>query len=93
MTSGAGIKNKVLEAMAAARPVVTSSLGAEGIGEGPGLLVADSLPNAAETIVGLLRDLPAARETGRAGRERVIEEFSWQANAEHVEALWSELAG
>jgi glycosyltransferase involved in cell wall biosynthesis len=93
MTSGAGIKNKVLEAMAAGRPVVTSALGAEGIGEGPGVLVADSAQAAAETIVALLRDLPAARETGRAARERVIEDFSWVTNAERIEALWSQVAG
>jgi glycosyltransferase involved in cell wall biosynthesis len=93
MTSGAGIKNKVLEAMAAARPVVASPLGADGVGEGPGLLVAKTVDRAAETIVGLLRDLPAATETGRAGRARVVAEFSWEANAARIESLWSELAG
>jgi glycosyltransferase involved in cell wall biosynthesis len=92
MTSGTGIKNKVLEAMAAGRPVVASPLGAEGIGEGPGLLVADSVAAAAETVVGLLNDPAAARETGRAGRERVIADFSWETNAARVEALWAELS-
>jgi glycosyltransferase involved in cell wall biosynthesis len=93
MTSGTGIKNKVLEAMAAARPVVTSPAGAEGIGEGPGLLVAESIEQAAEMTVGLLRNPPAAAETGRAGRARVVADFSWEANAARIEALWSELAG
>jgi glycosyltransferase involved in cell wall biosynthesis len=57
------------------------------------VLVADSAQAAAETIVALLRDLPAARETGRAARERVIEDFSWETNAERIEALWSQVAG
>jgi glycosyltransferase involved in cell wall biosynthesis len=92
MTSGSGIKNKVLEAMAAGRPVVASALGAEGIGEGPGLLVADSVAAAAEIVVGLLNDPAAAQETGRAGRERVIADFSWETNAARVEALWLELS-
>jgi glycosyltransferase involved in cell wall biosynthesis len=92
MTSGAGIKNKVLEAMAAARPVVASAVGASGIGDGPGVLVADTVERAAELVVGLLADPTAAAETGRAGRERVIAEFSWEANAARIEALWQELA-
>ncbi|MBV9486139.1 MAG: glycosyltransferase [Frankiaceae bacterium] len=93
MTSGAGIKNKVLEAMAAARPVVATSLAAAGIGDGPGLIVVDDVEQATEAIVGLLSNPTAAAETGRAGRARVIEDFSWEANADRIEALWSELAG
>jgi glycosyltransferase involved in cell wall biosynthesis len=92
MTSGAGIKNKVLEAMAAGRPVVSSALGAEGIGDGPGLLVAADLDDAAATVSDLLRDPPAATETGRAGRQRVIEDFSWATNADRIEALWAEVS-
>lgn len=92
MTSGAGIKNKVLEAMAAGRPVVSNELGAAGIGEGPGLLVAASLEDAAATISALLRDPAAAAETGRAGRDRVVRDFSWETNAERIEALWAEVA-
>jgi polysaccharide biosynthesis protein PslH len=93
MTSGTGIKNKVLEAMAAGRPVVASQRGAEGVGEGPGLIVADDVDQAAEIIVELLSDLPIAAETGRAGRARVLADFSWVANAARIEALWMELAG
>jgi glycosyltransferase involved in cell wall biosynthesis len=89
MTSGAGIKNKILEAMAAARPVVASELGAEGIGDGPGLLVADTMTQAAETIVGLLANPAAAADTGRAGRERVMADFSWETNAARIENLWA----
>jgi glycosyltransferase involved in cell wall biosynthesis len=92
MTSGSGIKNKVLEAMAAARPVVGSRLAAEGIGAGPGLAVADTVDDAAARIVELLRDPTAAAAAGRAGRERVASEFSWLTNAERVESLWTEVA-
>jgi glycosyltransferase involved in cell wall biosynthesis len=54
--------------------------------------VADTVTEAAETVAGLLRDLRAAAETGRAGRERVIADFSWDTNAARIESLWSELA-
>jgi glycosyltransferase involved in cell wall biosynthesis len=92
MTSGAGIKNKVLEAMAAGRPVVASALAAQGIGEGPGLLVGDTVEQAAEMIIGLLANPSAASDTGMAGRRRVVEDFNWELNAERIEALWSEVA-
>jgi glycosyltransferase involved in cell wall biosynthesis len=92
MTSGAGIKNKVLEAMAAGRPVVSTLLGADGIGEGPGLLVAADLDEAATMISDLLRDPVAAVETGRAGRARVVDDFSWTTNADRIEALWTEVS-
>jgi glycosyltransferase involved in cell wall biosynthesis len=92
MTSGSGIKNKVLEAMAAGRPVVGSSLAAEGIGSGPGLAVTETVEDAATRIADLLRDPDAAAAAGLAGRERVASDFSWPTNAERIESLWAELA-
>jgi glycosyltransferase involved in cell wall biosynthesis len=88
MTSGTGLKNKVLEAMAAGRPVVASRLGAAGIGAGPGVVVADDVETAVGEIVRLLRDRKLAAATGAAGRRRVVADFGWPANAERIEALW-----
>jgi polysaccharide biosynthesis protein PslH len=90
MTSGAGIKNKVLEAMAAGRPVVASQLGAEGIGSGPGLTVTPDVVGAAKAIVGLLNDTRTAQTEGDAGRARVIADFSWDRSAAGIEALWQQ---
>jgi polysaccharide biosynthesis protein PslH len=92
MTSGTGIKNKVLEAMAAARPVVASRLGAEGVGEGAGLIVADDVAAAADAVVALLSDPAAAEASGQAGRARVLADFSWVTSAGRLEALWFDLA-
>ncbi|HWB67425.1 MAG TPA: glycosyltransferase [Mycobacteriales bacterium] len=92
MTSGAGIKNKVLEAMAAARPVVASAAGAQGIGAGDGLTVAPDLDAAAAAIVALLRDPAALRTAGTAARERVVADFSWDDNARALERLWARVA-
>ncbi|MGN6473285.1 MAG: glycosyltransferase [Mycobacteriales bacterium] len=92
MTSGAGIKNKVLEAMAAGRPVVASEHGARGIGVGGGLLVAADTQVAANRIVRMLRDPAALRAAGDAARARVVEDFSWPANARKIEQLWEAAA-
>ncbi|HVV75163.1 MAG TPA: glycosyltransferase family 4 protein [Mycobacteriales bacterium] len=90
MRSGAGIKNKVLEAMAAGRPVVASERAAQGIGVG--VLVASDTQVAAARIVRLLRDPAALREAGAAARARVVDGFSWAANARAVEQLWEQVA-
>jgi glycosyltransferase involved in cell wall biosynthesis len=92
MTSGAGIKNKVLEAMAAGRPVVASPAGAQGIGAGPGLTVSEDLDAAAAEVVALLDDAAKLRTTGKAARERVIADFGWDDNALAVERLWERVA-
>lgn len=90
MPSGLGQKNKVLEAMAAGRPVVANDRGASGIGAGDGLVVADDERSATDTIVALLTDRGRAEEMGRAGRERVLRDFSWASSAQRVEQLWDD---
>jgi glycosyltransferase involved in cell wall biosynthesis len=92
MTSGAGIKNKVLEAMAAGRPVVSSAAGAGGIGAGPGLIVATDVDAAAVEVVALLSDAAKLRTAGTAARKRVVADFGWDDNALAVERLWERVS-
>lgn len=89
MTTGAGLKNKVLEALAAGRPVVTTPLGADGIGAGPGLTVAADPAGLAAAVADLLADRSRAAAEGGAGRRRVVEEFSWRGNAATLERIWA----
>ena len=93
LVSGWGIKNKVLEAMAAARPVVTTSRGAAGIGAGPGVVVADESEALAAAVVDLLHTPDRLTEIGLAGRERVTTDFTWAASAARIEAVWQDVAG
>lgn len=76
-----GIQNKVLEAMAMARPVVCSPAAAEGIDAAPGsaLLVAGDPAGMAEAVCALLRDPARAAGIGAAGRARVQARYSWAA--------------
>jgi glycosyltransferase involved in cell wall biosynthesis len=92
MTSGAGIKNKVLEAMAAGRPVVASAAGAQGIGTGPGLVVGADIDGAAAEVVALLGDAAELRRAGAAARKRVLADFSWDGNAAAIERLWERVS-
>ncbi len=88
MVSGAGIKNKVLEAMAAGLPVVTTSVGATGIGGGPGVVVADEPRAMVDTIVAMLADPVRRVEAGMANRRCVLEDFSWEKSARVLGVLW-----
>lgn len=76
-----GIQNKVLEAMAMARPVVVSAAAAEGIDalDGEQLVVADGAPAEAAAIAALLADPARAAAIGAAARTRVVECYGWDA--------------
>ena len=76
-----GVQNKLLEAMAMARPVVASAAAAEGIDASPGehLLVADGAEAMADAVLRLFDDAQAAAAMGRAARARMIERYGWDA--------------
>ena len=88
-----GIVN--LEAMACSTAVVASRVGGipEVVSDGVnGLLVPPDDPAAlADAMNALLRDPGRADAMGRAGRERAVAEFSWEAVAAQTAALYSEL--
>lgn len=75
-----GIQNKVLEAMAMARPVVVSPMGLEGVNaqEGREVLVAESADQFARQVRRILDGEVSAEALGRAAREKVVRDFSWE---------------
>jgi glycosyltransferase involved in cell wall biosynthesis len=75
----AGVQTKVLEAMAAARPVVTTPRVSEGLGATPGkhLLVGDSRVELADQVVALLEDETLRRQIGGEGLLFVRERYTW----------------
>jgi sugar transferase (PEP-CTERM/EpsH1 system associated) len=84
-----GVQNKVLEAMAMARPVVASPAAFEGIEAEPGrhLLVAEGAEAQAAAISGLLADPARAAALGRAARRRMEEAYRWEARLAGLAAL------
>lgn len=76
-----GVQNKLLEAMAMARPVVASAAAATGIDALPGehLLVADGTDAMAGAVCTLFDDPAAAAAMGRAARARMIARYGWDA--------------
>ena len=77
LRSGGGMRVKILEAMALGVPVVSSHLGAAGIGalDGTEILLADGPDALAAACASLLLEQDRAVAIGRAGRRRVHEAF------------------
>lgn len=88
MTSGLGVKNKVLEAMAAGLPVVATPLAVQGVGASEGVLVGRGPQELAAHATALLQDPVRRRALGRANRERAARELSWRASADRLEQVW-----
>ena len=87
----AGVKNKILEAMAAGLPVVTTPAGLPGIGAGPGIRVGSTDAELAAHVTELLDDPAARRSEGAAGRGRV-RSMTWAASAHALEEVWTRCA-
>ena len=79
MDIAGGVQNKVLEAMAAARPVVCTSEALEGIAVRPNeeILVENGTEDFADTVVALLKDRPRAEALGATARQAMIERYTW----------------
>jgi glycosyltransferase involved in cell wall biosynthesis len=87
MRRGSGIKNKILQAWAMARPVVasTASLGGLAAKDGDNALVRDDDRAFAAAVVELMRDGQRAARLGRSGRETVEREYAWVRRAGQFE--------
>lgn len=74
-----GVQNKVLEAMAMAKAVVTTPAAAQGIAATPGneFLVSANARQMAEAVVALARDPARACAMGRAARALVLDRYDW----------------
>jgi sugar transferase (PEP-CTERM/EpsH1 system associated) len=75
-----GVQNKVFEAMAMARPVVVSSVVAQGIDAAPlsEFDVAGDAREFAHKVLALMNPAAAA-EMGRQARRRVVNSYDWDA--------------
>jgi glycosyltransferase involved in cell wall biosynthesis len=90
MRAGTGIQNKVLEAMAAGTPVVTTRRVADAVGgvDGEHLLVAEEAQGMIEAAAAVVSDPALAERLAGAARRLVEEHHRWEDSAAAIEALW-----
>jgi glycosyltransferase involved in cell wall biosynthesis len=76
---GGGTRLKIFEGMAMGKPVVSTSVGAEGLPLSPGedLLLADNPDAFAAAVVRILSDRPLAQRLAARGRAGVCARFGW----------------
>lgn len=93
MTSGSGIKNKVLEAMAMARAVVATTMAVEALDatDGQELLIADDPASFAAAVVRLIGDVDERTRLGSAGRALIVRRYSWERAAGRYDEFYREL--
>lgn len=86
LRAGGGTRLKILEAMAAGVPVVSTTIGCEGLDVLPGrdLLVADQAQAFAARTVQLLNDEQARAALARSARELVVRHYAWSRVAERL---------
>ncbi len=91
--AGGGMRVKILDAWLWGLPIVTTSIGAEGIEytAGENILVADSAITFAEAILKVFNEPDLDTRLRKYGRQWVEERYDWQNIYPEVEKIYSEL--
>jgi len=95
LRSGGGMRVKILEALARGIPVVSTTIGYEGIDLVPGehLLVGDTPDAFADAVVRLLRDPHLGERIAAAGRRRLLERYDWRAVCPAMDEVYDRVVG
>ncbi len=90
---GSGTRLKILEAMAAGVPVVSTTLGAEGLAvrNDEHLLLADRPVDLARACLALLHNAGLRDRLAHAARDLVEREYAWDRIAERLDLAWREV--
>jgi sugar transferase (PEP-CTERM/EpsH1 system associated) len=91
---GGGTRLKVVEALALGAPVISTTLGCEGIAVEPGkhLLIADTPDAFLAALTEVIANPARAAALGQAGRALAAGAYSWPAVARPMLAAWAQQA-
>jgi len=90
---GGGFRGKILEAMALGRPVVSTSLGAEGIpaSNGENIILADKPENFAQGILDLISNESLYQKIQINGRRLMEDKYAWEKGVAVLENILEEM--
>jgi sugar transferase (PEP-CTERM/EpsH1 system associated) len=90
LRAGAGTRLKILEAMAMGRPVISTTLGAEGLEITPGadIMLADTPADFAHAIQTVVLSPETARRLGDAGRRLAVARYDWRRCLQPLEGVY-----
>jgi glycosyltransferase involved in cell wall biosynthesis len=91
---GGGSRIKILEALAAGKAVISTTIGAEGLDviSGEHLLIADSPEEFAGGVEELLVSTRLRRLLGDNGRKLVTDRYGWDQIANRLESVWYDIS-
>lgn len=91
--AGAGLKNKILEAWAMLKPVVSTTIGGNGLEavDGENLLFADTPTVFAEKVVTLLENPDLRTKLASNGRKTVEQHYSWKSQSDKLGEIFKEV--
>jgi len=94
MYAPGGTRLKILAAMAAMVPVVTTPVGAEGYGaeNGESILIGENPEDIARQSIGVLTDRDLYVKIAVNARKLVDTKFSWEPISEKLESIYKEVA-
>lgn len=95
MLTGAGIKNKILQAWSMAKPVVATSLSTGGLcaESGKNIVIADSNEAFSSAVLTLISDEALRRSIGEEARKTIKNSFTWERKADELDGLLHYVAG
>jgi len=87
---GSGTRLKILEYFSCGLPVVSTSIGAEGLDvkNGVNILIEDDMDKFATKIVDLLMNKELSIRLGKAAREFVIKKYDWRIIGKQLHAIY-----
>jgi glycosyltransferase involved in cell wall biosynthesis len=91
MRAAGGQLNKIIDGLAAGRPVVATTAANRGTGA-PCVRVEDATEAFADAVIWLLRDAGAWEQVATASRGYALAHFDWPAAAARLESLYEEYA-
>ncbi|MEX2351384.1 MAG: glycosyltransferase family 4 protein [Balneolaceae bacterium] len=92
---GGGTRLKIMEALAVKKPIVTTSIGCEGIDviNGESILIADQPGEFADRVIGLFSDPGQVTDLTEHGFELVKNKYRWESIGLQMDQAYKELAG
>ncbi|MCB0207891.1 MAG: glycosyltransferase [Anaerolineae bacterium] len=78
--AGGGMRVKILDAWSWGLPMVSTTIGAEGIDvtSGSDILIADTADEFAQAVINVLKDPSLAQQLSHNGRQTVLKKYNWQ---------------
>jgi glycosyltransferase involved in cell wall biosynthesis len=92
---GSGTRLKVLEGLAMAKAMVSTTIGCEGIEvvDGRHLLIRDDAEGFAAAVLELLQNRELGARLGAQGRELVFRKYRWETVVDDLERFHEEIRG